>query len=300
MEQIVSLERIIKQTQDLPVLSANALEVFKATDSGIASAQSIAEIILRDQALTARILRLSNSAFYGSARKISHVSEAVVVLGFRTIRSLSLVAASYPWMMREYQGYRLGPMQLWTHAFATATGAKLLAQHVRGVDEETAFVSGLLHDIGKTVLSLWMKDRLEAALHLCEVESIAFDEAERRLLGYDHAMVGGALAESWNFPRDLVEVITYHHRPAEAQHNRLVDLVHVADYMAMILGYGLGGDSMAYRLDSGSFDRLGMSSGDLPRFSGEIIDGCKQFEQMFTEVVLATDATPNSSQRSYR
>lgn len=300
MEQIVSLDRIVKQTHDLPVLSANALEVFRATDSGVVSAQAVADIILRDQALTARILRLSNSAFYGSARKIMNVSEAVVVLGFRTIRSLSLVAASYPWMMREYQGYRLGPMQLWTHAYATATGAKVIAQHVGRIDEESAFVAGLLHDIGKTVLSLWMKDRLEAALHLCEVDSITFDDAERRLLGYDHAMVGGALAEEWSFPKELVEVITYHHRPAEAQHNRLVDVVHIADYIAMVLGYGLGGDSMAYRLDSGSFDRLGMTNGDLPRLSGDIIDNCKQFEKMFSEVVLSSDATSNSSQRSYR
>ncbi|HXH60916.1 MAG TPA: HDOD domain-containing protein [Fimbriimonadaceae bacterium] len=281
----ITLDDIVSRTSDLPTFSASALEVMRQADSATARAESLAEIISQDQSLSARVLRLANSAYYGLERKITNLPEGVVVLGTRTIKNLAMVAATYPWMSRPLRGYGLEPKQLWHHSFGTALGSQLIAKMSGKCDDQTAFTSGLLHDIGKVALCVWIDEKLRAIVYYAEREGITFDEAERKILGYDHCEVGERLAENWNLPEDVMLAIRYHHSPSDCPtHNPLVDCVHIGGYVTMSMGFGLGGDGLHYRLDSGCFDRLQIKLEDLDEITDNFVLMYEKYESMFLEL----------------
>ena len=132
MNQQLSIEDLMKKTTDLPSLPAATFAVMREADSPTSSAHTIASHLMEDQALTMRVLRLANSAFYGLSRQIMSAEEAVVVLGSRTIRHLCLVASTYPWMSKPLKGYELGPEQLFSHALAVAVAVGYLRIGRRG------------------------------------------------------------------------------------------------------------------------------------------------------------------------
>jgi HD-like signal output (HDOD) protein len=256
----LTLEDLVSKTSDLPSLPAAAVAVMRETDSPTGTAQSIARYLSQDQALTARILRLANSAYYGLARQIMDVSDAVVVLGMRCIRNLCMVASTYPWMIKPLKGYGLGPREMWTHSFAVAVGAQLIASRSRSSISDQAFTAGLLHNLGKVALSIWLEDKLAGMLAIACREGMTFDQVERKVLGFDHCDVGAHMGEVWNLPKPLVEAMKFHHNPNACEpHSPLVDCVHVADYLTMSMGLGLGGDGLRYDFQEEALLRLGLT-----------------------------------------
>lgn len=281
---ILTLDEIIKKTSDLPSIPAAALRVIKLTDASSTTASKLAEIIAQDQSMSVRVLRLANSAFYGLSRKVGDLSEAVIILGMRTVRNLAMVASTYPWMIRPLRGYALGPKQLWTHSFGVAIGAQLVAKRARLMDEEAIFTAGLLHDIGKVALSIWLENKLTGLLTLATNENLTFDEAERQVLGYDHQDVGARLGEIWNLPDAIVAAISFHHRPDEAtDHRQTVDCVHIADYMTMAMGFGLGGDGLSYRFSPNSLERLGLTESDLDSLTDDFVTQYERAEDLMMQ-----------------
>lgn len=281
----ITLKDIVERTTDLPTFSVSALEVMKAADSATARAEDLADILSRDQALSARVLRLSNSAFYGLSRRVTSLNESVVVLGTRTIKNLAMVAATYPWMSKPLKGYGLEPKQLWFHSFGTAIGAQLVAKLSRKCDDQTAFTAGLLHDIGKVALCVWIDDKLKAIIYYAEREGITFDEAERKILGYDHCQVGEQLGINWNLPEEIVSAIRFHHSPDECEPTcPVVDCVHIGVYLTKALGLGLGGDGLQYKLSDNSFERLGIKPHDLDNLTDNFVVTYEKYEAMFEDL----------------
>lgn len=277
---------IVKRTTDLPTLSAAALRVFRQTDDPNVSAASLAETIIHDQALAARVLRLSNSAYYGLSRRVEAVQDAVILLGMRCVRNLALVAATYPWLVRPLKGYHLGPKEMWTHAIGVAIGAELVAKRAGSKAADTAFTAGLLHDLGKLALNVWLEDLLEYVRELAVEEGIAFDEAERMVLGFDHTEVGAHLALSWNLPESLTLAIRHHHNPSACEPaNDLVDAVHIGDYLTMAMGFGLGGDGLAYRFDESALQRLNLDVESLDELTDAFVMDYERHEAMYQEMV---------------
>jgi putative nucleotidyltransferase with HDIG domain len=280
--RIWTLEEMVEKTSDLPSIPAATLAVMREAESPTGSAHSVARCLMQDQALTTRVLRLANSAFYGLSRQVVEIPEAVVVLGMRTIRNLCLLASTYPWMNKPLAGYDLPAGALWAHSFGVGVGAQLVAQRTGQQRADLAFTAGLLHNIGKVVINLWI-DRKLAHLHaLALEENLTFDEAERRVLGYDHAEVGAHLAEQWNLPKILVEAIRFHHAPNAAD-NRLVDSVHVADLLVTSLGIGTGGDGLRYEFAEESLERLGLTPADLDVLACELATAYDKHEKLFEE-----------------
>lgn len=279
-----SLEEILQRTTDLPSIPAAALAVLREAESSSSSAHTIAAKLAADQGLAVRVLRLANSAFYGLPRQVMSVQEAVVVLGTRTIRHLCLVAATYPWLSKPLPGYELGPEQLFIHALAVATGSELIADQTSKIQRDDAFTVGLLHNLGKVALSAWLENKLQGVQTIAEYEKLAFDQAERRIFGYDHAEIGAALADRWNLPKTLVLAIRYHHKPQDNGAPRpLVDAIHVGDFLAMSLGFGVGGDGLQYEFDVTSLDRLGLTSRDLDDLANRLLDAVEHRKQMFQQ-----------------
>ncbi len=280
----LTIEDIVSRTADLPTLPAAALAVMRESESATGSAQSVGKYLAQDGALAARVLRLANSSYYGLSRSVLDVSEAVVVLGMRNVRNLAMVASTYPWMNKPLKGYALAPNEMWRHSFGVAVAASLTAEKSRKVSADEAFVAGLLHDLGKTAISVWLENKLPAMLRIAEKEGLPFDAVERKVLGYDHMEVGAHMAESWNLPQTLVDVMRYHHRPSElTPTNAMVDCVHIGDYLAGSMGFGLGGDGLGYQFDENALSRVGLGVDDLDSLADAFMVSYDQHERLFEE-----------------
>lgn len=278
----LTLEDLVEKTIDLPSLPAAALAVVRETEQPSASAHTIAQYVAQDQALAARILRLANSNYYGLSRQVMDVSDAVVILGMRCIRNLCMVASTYPWMVNPSNGYGLGPRDIWTHSFAVAVGAQIVADRAGSNLREQALTAGLMHNLGKMALGVWHEKDMPAILALARSADIPAEEAERQILGYSHCEVGLQMAEAWNLPKPLVEVMGYHHDPNSCgDKNPLVDCVHVADYLTMSMGLGLGGDGARYDFHPESLERLGIPASSLEGLANECESAFAKHEKLF-------------------
>ena len=137
--------------------------------------------------------------------------------------------------------------------------AELLAESVKGIDPADAYTAGLLHDMGKIILSEYVDVDIEAIKRVMDEKDMAFDEAEHDTLGVDHAAMAGALLKRWQIPPDITDAVHWHHRPDRSERNReLTDLVHVADALCLNIGWGVGDDGMNYRMDENAAGRLGV------------------------------------------
>ncbi len=285
MSHTITIEEIVSKTTDLPTIPAAAIKVMRETQNPESSAATIARILVTDQALSARVLRLANSAYYGLVRKVTDLQDAVVILGMKSVKNLALVASTYPWMQRPITGYCLGPEQMWQHAFGAAVGAQLVARISKKAPEDVAFTAGLLHDIGKVALSVWLENKVGAILLYAGREGLSFDEAERRILGYDHCQVGFHLATEWNLPEEVAHAALWHHDPDKAKHDQVIaDCVHIGDYICSSMGFGLGGDGLLYKFSENSLERLGLKPEDLDQITDEFVMRYEEYETLFQEL----------------
>ena len=275
------LDNLIRQVQDLPSLPIAVTRVMQLTNDPKAGLSDVAHALASDQGLAARVLKLANSAYYGSSRRIGTVSEAVVILGMRTTRNLTLAISCQDMLEREVQGYFLPRGALWRHSLACAAAAQNLARraHFRGTEE--AFVAGLLHDIGKVVMSAYLKAEFAQVLTRVAKGRLTFSDAEREVLGFDDAEVGARLLERWNLPSTLVTAVRYHHAPSQAPESPLAALVHVADTICLTLGIGLGVDGMAYTLDPNALAMLHLTEDDFEQVASQTCDTLSEAGSIF-------------------
>ena len=273
-EQVMwEIKDVIKKASDLPSMPDVAFEVIRVADQAESSASTVAATLSRDPSLSARVLRLANSAFYGMAREVHTIQESVVVLGMRTTKSLSLVAASFPWLHIALKGKGLSPKLLWNHCLACASFSKALALKKDRLDPEQAFCIGLLHDIGTVALYLTLEEDFQDIIAQAKVSEKPFDEIERDFLGFDHAELGAALAESWNLPKVLCKGIQYHHRPSVLETpDAYADIVHIADILVRERGISEGLEGAAFVRDPGAFERFGVEEEVLQQWLDEALE----------------------------
>lgn len=280
----LKLEEIVQKVDELPSLPHVAYHVLKLTSDPKTTIPELASAISADQVLTAKALRMANSAYYGYARRIFSIEDALVILGFNTVRDLVLAASVYNVLDRELQGYFLPKGELWRHSMGTALLARLLARKLAAPLADQAFIAGLLHDIGKIILNYYMKDKFAQVIAMVEEENIPFMIAENRILGFDHAAVGARVAEKWNLPDELVEAIANHHQPGEAKMNaKLSSIVHVADAASMSMGIGLGGDGMLYPFEDFAVQELSLTREILDDTMSKMADAMVDSETLFSE-----------------
>ncbi|GBU22871.1 hypothetical protein R80B4_02784 [Fibrobacteres bacterium R8-0-B4] len=230
---------IVEDVDSLPSLPSIVVKLIDVVNSSESSAEDAAGLIEKDPALTSKMIRLANSAFYGIPRSISSVTSAVVVLGFNTIRSLVLSAS----VAKMFDGkHTIDIDRFWKHSVVTAMAAKIIVRHLMGVrmmDPESAFCAGIIHDIGMLIFSQYMTDDYAKVCNYARSNNIPLLEAEDKILGVNHAKMGKILAERWSLPLDLEYAIVYHHTPNEADKAvPLVNVIHLADNISHDLGCG--------------------------------------------------------------
>ena len=229
-----NLRRDLLTLRDLPPAPPILVELGAILDSERTSARHVADILARDPALAARILRLANSAYFCLPQPVSDVRAACVVLGFDMIRNLAIGVTTLDALTRRV-GRVLEADSFWRHSFAVGIAARLVASRVGGPATGTAFCAGILHDIGKLVLATLVPDRYARVLEPEGRTSLV--EREIRELGASHATVGGWLGEVWRFPTDIREGIERHHDSAGESPSSWGAVIHIADRLAGAGGY---------------------------------------------------------------
>ncbi len=211
-------EDMVADAGDLAALPQVVMKVIALTGDTTATAAQIEQVIGSDQALTARILTLANSSYYGLPRRISSLREAVVFLGYKTVRSLATTITAFNVFVGKSDTESLVRRDLWKHALNTALCGKKIASTVSaaGISDEI-FTAALLHDIGKTLMQQHLPHQFLAAVDAAKERGVAFHQVEQEFLPVTHAEVGALLATRWNLPPLLVEAIGHHHTPRLAQ-----------------------------------------------------------------------------------
>lgn len=280
----LTLDRILDETSDLPTMPQATLAVMRESQSSTSTAHSVAKYLAQDQALTARVLRLANSAFYGMQRQIATPEEAVVILGMRAVRNLALIASTYNWMAKAMGSYTYEPQEFWEHSLSTAVAAQVISSKVSPGSSDVAFTCGLLHDIGKAALNAWFENHPINLMAVANTLSVPVERAEKRILGFDHQEVGAGMAERWNLPKVIVESIACHHSPSDCfPHNPINDIVHVADYMSSTGHIGTGGGGVRFSLDPAALARLELTEENLAELSEEFEEVYERYDKLFEE-----------------
>ena len=187
----IKLQHILKRVQDLPPLPTSAMRVIALTKNPATSVKELEFVIGQDPALTAGILRQANSAYYGYARRISSLQEAIVRLGFHVIQGLAMSSAVAPLLKTELAGYGIEQEGLWKHSLLTAMAAKRLCQRRKLPYGDVAFTAGLLHDIGKLIISIYVQEVGDYLIKKVTEAQLSYVELEEKVIGFDHARVGG-------------------------------------------------------------------------------------------------------------
>jgi len=265
------LDELIRRVDNLPTLPSVVAKVNELVESPGSSAADINHAIRQDLVLSARILRLVNSPFYGFHRRIKSVAHAVVILGFSTVRNV--VLSTFVLDSFAARDLPFGHREFWIHSLGTGAAAATLARRMGLAEAEDAFVAGLLHDVGKVVLHQYARDDFAVVARAAAERDCLLYDAELDMLGTSHAEIGGRLLDAWQLPEDLVEAVRSHHVPGEAGGYRdLVAVVHVADILARALLVGNGGDARIPRVNAEAWSRAGAPPEGIEAVLREIAD----------------------------
>ena len=200
----------------------------------------VTDLMLTDQVMTARILKLINSPIYRPSQEITSLKRALLYLGLRHIRELALTTSVINAFDSDDGVLGLSPF--WEHAFGVGMVSRIIAKKVGYLDEETAYIAGIIHDLGEVFLSNFLQGPFEEVLKRVEGQPVNFAEAELQVLGTTHCEIGLCMARAWNFPAVYCEVISCHHSAGEAEINPLLTaIVNLADLFCSVRGLNYGG-----------------------------------------------------------
>jgi putative nucleotidyltransferase with HDIG domain len=242
------IPQVLKSLKSLPPFPLVAQRTLLLLNQPEVSIQELVDIVKFDPAITANILRISNSAYFGLRREIHSLHQALLLLGTQELLKIIIASGATRMFCRATPGYFADRLGLWRHSVSCALMADLLAQELTLPERAMGFTAGLLHDIGKVLLSLYVDQKFTEIMAVVEGKGVSFQSAEKAVLGIDHAQLGGEMARLWDFPDRLRLVINLHHldKP-EAFADDMVLLVYLADLLVLMFGQDLGADGLAYQ-----------------------------------------------------
>ncbi len=225
--------RIVASIEELPPMPGVVTHVLQMLSDPECSMAELTRALSQDQSLVVRLIKVSNSALYGSSRKISTLSQAVTRMGTRIVRNLVLAAFTQSLFPVNRSSIGLWAQSLWQHSKECALASRRIAEAVHYHDPEEAFVGGLLHDIGKLVILLKMPDKYQSVRKIQASSRISTADAELRTLGCDHTLVGELLMQKWKMPANLQACVRYHHQPhVSREFGSLANIVACGDRMS--------------------------------------------------------------------
>lgn len=267
--------RVLKnliEIHDLPTLPQVIHEVLAAVQDENSSARDITALLERDHAISARVLRLANSAFYGIRHRVSSIRQAVVMLGYDAVTEIALASSVFS-SFAEKRQFALDPEEFWMHSFGAAKGAHMLCERFGPHDErESAFTAALLHGIGKYVLALILKGEYARLVQRARAEQRRLVDIERPLLGMTHDAIGAWLANKWRFPPLALNVIANQYAGPEevVALGRAAAMAVLAKGLARASGFGDAGDYDLHNVDVRLVTALALSRTDITEVQREL------------------------------
>ena len=257
------VQKIVELVANLRPMPSNVTRILSEIDKQDITIDGLVGLIGLDQALTALVLQMSNSVSLGYSRTCTTLYEAIMLIGLGRLKTILLSSSATGIMKRNLSGYRLGAGELWHHSLATGVASEWLAQALRYPSPEEAYISGLLHDIGKLLLDQVILSNYNTIVDYVQKYHVPLWQVEEKLIGIDHATVGGLIAERWNFPVVLVDAIRFHHVPSFARINqRLPAIVNLAN--SFVEDYQLAGSALlSFDIHPESLNILKINSADV-------------------------------------
>lgn len=272
MSRAEQLKAITKRIQSLPSLPQVVQKLTTMVESPDVTAKEMGRLISSDQVLSAKVLKLVNSPFYGFPGRISSISHAIILLGFNVIKGVVLSASVFDLMERSMVG-------LWEHSLGTAIVSGTISRTLKMSEPEEISTAALLHDIGKVLIRVSLSGDYDRIDSLVRGTGCSFREAELEVLGVDHAEIGSWLSEEWSLPERLSIPISFHHDPVSAvKLKERVAVVHIADSIVRAYGVGNAGDQWVSLVSPEAWEFIGMDTVDLVPLMRQIMTDLEEVD----------------------
>jgi HD-like signal output (HDOD) protein len=216
--------------------------------------------------MTANILKLCNSAYFSKGKEITSIDRAIVTLGLKEVKDIVLLVAAKPILVKPVSGYDLAQGDLWTQGLAVATMSRDIALSKKRKDiADVVFTGGIIHNVGKVVIALYVQQAFRQILAMVETQNISFHLAEKEVMGFNHQEVGEKILEKWNFPPVLRSIVRYYQDPgiAPAEHRLEVSIVHIANAICLMGGIGIGNDGLYHEIQDEAIRKAALTQADL-------------------------------------
>ena len=243
---MTKVNNILKGIEYLPPFPSTVSRAFQMLENPKVTTDSIVDIIKFDQAISSNVLKLCNSSYFGLSRSITNLQEALIYIGLSRFREILVLSGTRQYFEKKISGYELYRGELWRCSLSSAVIADELCNLLAVEYKEEVFLAALLHDLGKLVLSEYITDSLSDIHEKVEKMGITFIEAEKEVLGCDHAELGARILEMWGFSDTIINAVRKHHEPAADEDTMFENIIRLTDNVVMMMGYGTSVDGLAY------------------------------------------------------
>lgn len=262
------IDKLFSKLTDIPTLPSIILQINKIIKDDNITTYEIGSIIERDPSLTSKVLKFANSSYYGLSYSVNTVTRAITVLGINTIRNIALTASVFE-IFNIKKNYQFDIVGLWYHSLGCAMASKALISKADHLLEEEAFICGILHDIGKVIITQNMPDLMSSVLDEIRNGRNQSD-AEKDIIGYTHSDVGALISEKWHLPEELCETIRFHHSPQNHDESKsskdntfLLYAVYAGNQISKALALGKSTDVIVNEIDPITWSILNISESEL-------------------------------------
>jgi putative nucleotidyltransferase with HDIG domain len=260
-----TLDHVFENLTELPTFPKVVHRALTVLDDPKSTMSEITEVLRFDPSLTANIMRITNSARFGLARQVTSLETALALLGQRQIREVIVASGSLPYLTKPLHGYQMDASDLWEHSIAVATTVDILADYCKFSDPSVLFTAALLHDVGKIILNMHVRERLDEILTVAKQEDMTFTQAEWEVLGGDHAIIGSEILHQWEFPRAIVRAVRNHHDPDLYVQDDCSAILALGNILSVQLGLGVGADGFRHVISPKLTERLMLGRDDIHR-----------------------------------
>ena len=276
-------EEIIKKIdkiENLPTLPVLVTQLIKLLEDPKTTADDINKLASKDIVLTTKVLKLVNSAYYGFSKKISTLTQGIIILGFKTVKNLALSASVFE-MFKETEYKYFNAEQFWLHSIAVGFAAQIIGKYINYPNKEELFIAGITHDIGKLIMIKYFPDDFNKVIAILqENQNKSFYEVENEVLKYNHTDIGGAVVEKWNFPMILVKAISSHHNLNEYKDYTISGIIHISDVLVKTNRIGFSGDYKLPEFNKELWEFLDLSSSNMKNILEEINNNSQKIKEL--------------------
>jgi len=276
-----NMQKIISSVNESQGMPDYIKQLFGVLNDPEVSISKIEEALDHNPGLATNIIKLMNSPYFGLASKTASISQAVALVGLNRVVQIIMTSCVNALMTNKIDGYNLPDGELWRHSIAVSVAVELLVNELKLKAPEEIFIAALLHDIGKLALGNFVADEIEGINNQIK-HGKSFHEAEKEVIGTDHAEVGSTILKMWSLPENIINAVRWHHNPDFADNsNMLVDLVHIADGLCLMIGIGVGREGLRYEPSKGATERLEIRHSHLEVVASQTLQISSELSNVF-------------------